>query len=74
MITCLLLPSSRDDVRRGVIEAANAALQEYMSREHPVLAEKCVISDLMKEVWKEKVSSEPALANEPFGVRRVFAR
>lgn len=50
-----LPPHSCVTTRRGVIEAANAALQEYMSREHPVLAEKCVISDLMKEVWKEKV-------------------
>lgn len=52
------LPPSRDGMHRAVIEAANAALQEHMSREHPVLAQNCVISDIMKEVWKEKVSSE----------------
>lgn len=40
---------------RAVINQANAALQEHMSREHPALVEKYVIADLMKEIWKEKV-------------------
>ncbi|CAM9386395.1 unnamed protein product [Hapterophycus canaliculatus] len=41
---------------KAVIEQANDALQEHMSREHPSLAEKCVIADLMKDIWKERVS------------------
>ncbi|CAM9141329.1 unnamed protein product [Pylaiella littoralis] len=39
----------------AVINQANEALQEHLSREHPALAEQCVIADFMKEVWKEKV-------------------
>ncbi|CAM9598249.1 unnamed protein product, partial [Laminaria digitata] len=56
---------------KGVIEAANAALQEYMSREHPVLAEKCVISDLMKEVWKEKLAANPKLDAAPVNLTEL---
>lgn len=42
-------------VSRGVIEQANNALEEHMRREHPELAKRFVIPDLMKEVWKERV-------------------
>lgn len=42
-------------VSRGVIEQANNALEEHMLREHPELAKRFVIPDLMKEVWKERV-------------------
>lgn len=38
-----------------MINQANAALHEHMSREHSALVEKFEIADLMKEIWKEKV-------------------
>lgn len=39
-----------------------------MSREHPLLVEKCVIADLMKEIWKERVSVAAAAASNRRGV------
>ncbi|CAB1115005.1 unnamed protein product [Ectocarpus sp. CCAP 1310/34] len=48
-----------------VISQANAALQEHLSREHPDLAEKYVIADLMKEIWKEKLVKNPELDPAP---------
>eukprot|EP00904_Undaria_pinnatifida_P000854 jgi/Undpi1/1076/HiC_scaffold_10.g04539.m1 len=56
---------------KGVIEAANAALQEYLAREHPVLAEKCVISDIMKEIWKERLAANPKLDAAPVNLTEL---
>lgn len=53
--TCLPFSRGFTNGYRGVIDAANAALQEHLEREHPALAEKCVIPDLMKEIWKKRV-------------------
>lgn len=41
---------------RGVIDAANEALQQHLQREYPALAEGPGIADLMKDIWKQRVS------------------
>ncbi|CAM9504593.1 unnamed protein product, partial [Scytosiphon promiscuus] len=55
----------------AVIEQANDALQEYMSREYPALAEKCVIADLMKEIWKERLIKDATLDPAPVNLTEL---
>lgn len=53
----LLCPPG-NTARRAVIEAANEALDEHMRREHPAIADKVVISELMKDIWEEVIISQ----------------
>ncbi|CAM9314998.1 unnamed protein product [Choristocarpus tenellus] len=56
---------------KGVISAANSALQSHLEENHPVLVEGVAVYNLMKEIWKEKRAEDPKLGKDPINLTEL---